>query len=140
MDAPCGELLGPMVRATRGHPLAIRLAAAQLRAGEPDDVVAMLEDGAGAMAALARELWEPAWYRAGPPTRAVVRAACAAPGPPSSRSRLAEATSFNAADLTPAIAEAVDLGLLMRVADALGRGYWPGLFLRRYLRRVPYAS
>lgn len=129
-------VLGPVVRATAGHPLAIRMAAAQLRADEPANVAAEFSAGAGPMAGLARELWGPAWQELSPDGRRVVQAACVADDRPALRAELALASGFSAPRLTAALAESLDAGLL-QLASATGqRGYRPGLFLRRYLRQV----
>jgi hypothetical protein len=129
-------VLGPVVRATGGHPLAIRLAAAQLRADEPANVAAEFSAGTGPMAGLARELWSPAWHDLSPDACSVVQAACVADDPPANRAELATATGFSAARLTAALAEALDAGLLQLAIDVGQRGYRPGLFLRRFLLRL----
>jgi hypothetical protein len=130
------DVLAPLLDAASGHPLALRLAAAELRAEEPARLAEALAAGDGAMAALCRQVWGEAWRRAGEPARAVVRAACADGERSADRSTLAERTGFPPPLLTGALAEAVDLGLLELVAGSLDRRYRTGLFLRRYLRQV----
>jgi hypothetical protein len=133
-DAAAGDL-DPVLRATAGHPLALRLAASQLRASSMRQVAEAFTAAHGFAAALLRDMWHAAWERAGEDARAVVSVAvrlhasvgsvdgatltarCDLPG------RLAEA----------GICEAVDGGLLRPVGDARRCAFEPGLFLDRYL-------
>jgi hypothetical protein len=130
------DVLRPVLRATAGHPLAIRLAAGQLRADEPDSVAAAFAAGEGPMAALVRELWAPAWRRLSDDGRRVVLAACRADEPPARREEIASAAGLPAPALSAALGEAIDLGLLLPASATGLRGYRPGLFLRRFVRRL----
>lgn len=129
------EELAPLVAATCGHPLAIRLAAAQLRAAEVPDVAQCLREGAGVMGALCRELWGAAWLRAGADVRSVVRAAARAPEA-QERDQLGARTGLADDYLTAALAAAVDLGLLEADTAGQRRRYRPALLLRHFLRSV----
>ncbi len=114
------QTLGPLLAATAGHPQAIRLAVAQLRAADLAGVAADFALGRGAAATLCHDLWAPTWARTSPAAQAAVRTVVAG--------RRAGLTAA-------ALREAVDAGLLMP-EGAQVRSYRPALFLRRFLARL----
>ncbi len=124
--------LAPVVTATRGHPLAIRMAAAQLRACEVPEVAERVAAGSGVMGALCRDMWAATWARAGQGVRSVVRAS-ARQAAAQDRDELGAAVGLAGEALTAVLAEAVDLGLLEADTSGHRRGYRPALFIRRFL-------
>jgi hypothetical protein len=134
-EAP-DEVLAPVVAASRGHPLAIRLAAGQLRADDALGVARAFAAGEGVAAALCRDLWGSGWNRAAPAAQAVVRVASATGPRAIPRARLAAAAGLPPDTFTGALAEAVDLGLLEPTGDARAQSFRVPVFLRRYLRQV----
>jgi hypothetical protein len=130
------EALAPVVAASRGHPLAIRLAAGQLRADDAVGVARAFAAGEGVAAALCRDLWDPAWARATPGAHTVVRAAVGAGTRAIPRTRLVALAGLPPDTFTAALASAVDLGLLEPTGDARAQSFRVPVFLRRFLRQA----
>jgi hypothetical protein len=133
--AATDEELAPVVAATAGHPLAIRLAAGQLRAGGVEAVAAAFRRGRGAPRALYRDLWEPAWQAAATDVRAAVRTVIRlrAAGRSATTATVLAQLGTNEEDGRSALCAAVDAGLLVPRGGAGRRTYRPGLFLGRFL-------
>jgi len=108
----------PLVEATAGHPLAIRLAVGQLRVAGMRDVADAFANGHGVAGALYRDLWERAWRQVDAEVRATVRAVM----------------SGRAGDAAPdPLRRAVDAGLLLPAGDPHRRRFRTPLFLRRFV-------
>jgi hypothetical protein len=115
------QTVAPLLAATAGHPLAIRLAVAQLRAADLATVTADFALGRGVAAGLYNDLWAPVWARTSPAVRAAVR-------------RIIGGRAADAAD-PELLREAVDAGILIP-EGVQRRTYRPPLFLRRFLALV----
>jgi len=127
--------LADLITITAGHPLAIRLAAGQLRAADLAKVTAAFAEGTGVAAQLYRDMWSEAWHRAETDAQAVVRAVIdlLQHGQPADAERVGEAGGLAGSARDDALREAVDSGMLVPGGDPQCRRYRPGMFLRRYL-------
>lgn len=118
------QIVAPLLAATAGHPQAIRLAVAQLRAADLATVTDDFAHGRGVAAGLYNDLWAPVWARTSPAVRAAVRRIIGGAG-----------AGAVAAAGPEVLREAVDAGLLIP-EGVQRRSYRPPLFLRRFLALV----
>lgn len=128
------EDLAPLLRATAGHPGAIRLAVSMLRWTELASVVADFEAGRGLPAELYADMWATIWRRAEPTVRELVLAVVRASGHTGASAMTLEwSPSDNGHRPDKALQRAVACGLLAVRGTPSRRSYVPGLFVDRFL-------
>lgn len=127
--------LQPLVAATAGHPLAIRLATSQLRTSDVGRVTTDFAVGRGLAAQLFSDVWRATWQHSPPAARQVARAVVelCQRGPGPSTAAIGAMTGLGGTMRDEALRAAVDAGLIEPDGDVLRRHFRPGLFLRRFL-------